>query len=57
MQLLSGVALLITLVLQIGWSRCGLPPSNEITQNFLWNTGNYLYFVFVADAVVIARVF
>lgn len=40
------VGLLIALTLQIGWSRCGLPPpppSNEITQNFLWNTGKLSY--------------
>ncbi|XP_060848777.1 thrombospondin type-1 domain-containing protein 7A-like [Rhopalosiphum padi] len=38
-MLFPSTGLLITLVLQIGLYRCGLPPpSNEITQNFLWNT-------------------
>lgn len=47
--LVSTVGLLITAL--VGWSRCGLPPSNDITQNFLWNTGKFVSIVIVISLV------
>lgn len=44
------VGLLITAL--VGWSRCGLPPSNDITQNFLWNTGKFISTIIVIIIIV-----